>query len=175
MQKVWELYAIATKIIEKLCENKCYHLGHNIIENCYDYIRKRLEKDNFKALKKYDPHNAQGAKESTYLHMLVSSRLIDFFNSAPHKRELLVMSSISDRSQEDNITDYCEIVDDICETLTYEEQTYLQYRYTDELSYKQIGDIFGITHKQASKKVENIQKKLKNKFKKSGLTLEDIL
>jgi flagellin-specific chaperone FliS len=49
MKKVWKLYEIATEIIEKLCENKCYHLGDNIIHQCYDYIRQRLEKDDFQA------------------------------------------------------------------------------------------------------------------------------
>jgi len=176
MQKVWELYAIAIKIIEKLCTNKCIHLSVDVIEECQDYIKKRLEKNEFQALKNYDPNNAKGAKERTYLHMLISSRLIDFFNSAKKEREISSEDSISNSyTLEDEVNDYDEILEPILETLTYEEQTYLQYRYNDELSYKQIGNIFGITHKQASKKVENIHIKLKRKLEKIGLTLEDIL
>jgi len=176
MQKVWELYAIAIKIIEKLCTNKCIHLSFDVIQDCQDYIKRRLENNEFQALKNYDPNNAKGAKESTYLHMLISSRLIDFFNSSKKEREISSEDSISNSyTVEDEVNDYDEILEPILETLTYEEQTYLQYRYNDELSYKQIGDIFGITHKQASKKVENIHLKLKRKLEKTGLTLEDIL
>jgi len=54
MQKVWELYAIAIEIIKKLCTNKCIHLSVDIIEECQDYIKKRLEKNEFQALKNYD-------------------------------------------------------------------------------------------------------------------------
>lgn len=177
MQKVWELYAIATKIIKKLCENKCSHLSiTDVVEECQDYIKRRLENNEFQALKNYDPNNAKGAKEETYLHMLISSRLIDFFNSAKKEREISSKDSISNSyTIEDEVNNYNEILEDVLEELTFEEQTYIKYRYTDELSYKEIGNIFGITHKQASKKVENIQIKLKNKFQKSGLTLEDIL
>ena len=174
MQKVWELYAIATTIINKLCQNKCYHLGSSIVEECYDYIRMRLENNEFQALKNYDP--TKGAKESTYLYTLIGSRLIDFMNSAKHQRELSSEDSIRNSyTTEDEPNDYDKILNNVIETLTFEEQTYLQYRYNDELSYKEIGAIFNITHKQASKKVENIQIKLKHKLKKENYTLEDIL
>lgn len=174
MQKVWELYAIAIKIIDKLCTNKCRHLSFDVIDDCQDYIKRRLENNEFQALKNYDP--SKGAKESTYLHLLISSRLIDFFNSAKKEREISSEDSISNSyTLEDEVNDYEEILEPVLETLTYEEQTYLQYRYKDELSYKQIGSIFGITHKQASKKVENIQIKLKRKLEKASYRLEDIL
>ena len=176
MQKVWELYAIAIKIIEKLCTNKCRHLSFDVIDECQDYIKRRLENNEFQALKNYDPNNAKGAKESTYLHMLISSRLIDYFNSAKKEREISSEDSISNSyTLENEVNDYDEILEPVLETLTYEEQTYLQYRYNDELSFKQIGDIFGITHKQASKKVENIQIKLKRKLEKEDYRLEDII
>lgn len=174
MQKVWELYAIAVTIIEKLCTNKCRHISIDLIEECNDYIKRRLENNEFQALKNYDP--TRGAKESTYLHMLISKRIIDFFNSAKKEREISSEDSISNSyTLEDEVNDYNEILEDVVETLTYEEQTYLKYRYTDELSYKEIGNIFGITHKQASKKVENIQIKLRRKLEKLGFSLEDIL
>ena len=175
MQKVWELYAIAVTISEKLCTNKCRKLTIlDVIEECQDYIKRRLENNDFQALKNYDP--SKGAKESTYLHMLISSRLIDFFNSAKKEREISSEDSISNSyTLEDEVNDYNEILETVVEELTYEEKTYLQYRYNDELSYKQIGDIFGITHKQASKKVANIQIKLRRKLEKMNYTLEDIL
>jgi len=175
MQKVWELYAIAITIIEKLCTNKCRHLTiSDVIEECQDYIKRRLENNEFQALKNYDPN--KGAKESTYLHILISSRLIDFFNSAKKEREISSEDSISNSyTIEDEENDYKEILESVIEELSYEEQTYLQYRYNDELSYKQIGNIFGITHKQASKKVENIQIKLRRKLEKMNYSLEDIL
>lgn len=177
MQKVWELYAIAVVIIEKLCKNKCSHLSiSDVIEECQDYIKRRLENNEFQALKNYNPNNVQGAKEETYLHMLISSRLIDFFNSAKKEREISSEDSISNSyTIEDEVNDYNEILENVVEELTFEEQTYIKYRYTDELSYKEIGNIFGITHKQASKKVENIQIKLKRKLEKSDYSLEDIL
>lgn len=138
--------------------------------------KRRLENNEFQALKNYDPNNAKGAKESTYLHMLISSRLIDYFNSAKKEREISSEDSISNSyTLENEVNDYDEILEPVLETLTYEEQTYLQYRYNDELSFKQIGDIFGITHKQASKKVENIQIKLKRKLEKEDYRLEDII
>ncbi len=174
MQKVWELYAIAVTIIEKLCTNKCRHLSFDVIDECQDYIKRRLEKNEFQALKNYDP--TKGAKESSYLHMLISSRIIDFFNSAKKEREISSEDSISNSfTLEDEVNDYSEILENLMESLTFEEQTYLQYFYNDELSYKEIGQIFGITDKQASKKVENIQIKLKRKVKKLDYRLEDIL
>ena len=174
MQKVWELYAIATTIINKLCKNRCYHLGINVIEACYDYIRKRLENNKFQALEKYDP--TKGAKESTYLYILVSSRIIDYFNSSQYKRELSNENSISNSfTTQNEPNDYDEILDDVIEELSFEEQTYLKYRYNDELSFKEIGTIFGITHKQASKKVENIQIKLRKKLEKANYSIEEIL
>lgn len=174
MQKVWELYAIAVTIIEKLCTNKCRHLSFDVIDECSDYIKRRLENNEFQALKNYDP--TKGAKESSYLHMLISSRIIDFFNSAKKDREISSEDSISNSyTLEDEVNDYSEVLESVLETLSYEEQTYLQYRYNDELSYKEIANIFGITHKQASKKVENIRKKLKRKVAKSNYRLEDII
>ena len=175
MQKVWELYAIATEIINKLCENRCVHLGASIVEECYDYIRMRLENNEFQALKNYDP--TKGAKESTYLYMVVSFRIIDFINSPKHQRELIADDSIKERSKESDTleSDVKKILDGVIQQLSYEEQTYLQYRYKDELSHEEIGNIFGLTEKQASKKIENIQIKLKRKLKKKNHKLEDIL
>ena len=177
MQKVWELYAIAVSIIEKLCYNKCSHLTIvDVIEECQDYIKGRLENNEFQALKNYDAHHEKGAKAESYLYMLISSRLIDFFNSAKHQRELSSEASISNSYTTDSEpNDYNEILDDVIEELTYEEQTYIQYRYTDELSYKEIGAIFNLTYKQVAKKVENIQIKLRKKLEKKNHTLEDIL
>ena len=175
MQKVWELYALAVTIIKKLCTNKCSHLTIiDIVEECQDYIKRRLENNDFQALKNYDP--TKGAKETTYLHTLISSRLIDFFNSAKKEREISSEDSIRNSyTIEDEVNDYSEILENVIKTLTYEEQTYIKYRYNDELSYKEIGNIFGITDKQASKKVENIQKKLRRKLEKLDYSLEDIL
>jgi len=177
MQKVWELYAIAVGIIEKLCYNKCSHLTIvDVIEECQDYIKGRLENNEFQALKNYDANHEKGAKAESYLYMLISSRLIDFFNSAKHQRELSVIDSIREvESIETEPNDYSEILDELIEELTYEEQTYIQYRYNDELSYKEIGAIFNLTEKQSAKKVENIRIKLRKKLEKSNHTLEDIL
>ena len=177
MQKVWKLYAIAITIIEKLCTNRCSHLTIiDVIEECQDYIKRRLENNEFQALKNYDP--TRGAKESTYLHTLISSRLIDFFNSAKKDRELSSESSINNSSYEraeELEGDVKEIIDSFTEQLSFEEQTYLQYRYNDELSHKEIANIFGISEKQASKKLENIQIKLKRKLEKANYSLEDII
>ena len=176
MQKIWELYALATTIIQKLCQNKCRHLTiPDVIEECQDYIKRRIESNNFQALRKYDPN--RGAKESSYLHTVISSRLIDFFNSAKKNREISSEFSINSRSYEANEIphDIAEILDSYISTLSNEEKLYIKLRFTDDLSYKEIGEIFGITHKQASKKLENIHKKLRTKIQKSGLKLEDIL
>ena len=175
MQKVWELYAIAITIIEKLCTNKCRHLSFDVIAECQDYIKRRLENNEYQALKNYDL--TKGTKESSYLHMLISSRLIDFFNSAKKEREISSEDSISNSyTIEDEVNDDDnELLESVLEELTFEEQTYIKYRYNDELSYKEIGNIFGITHKQASKKVENIQIKLRRKLEKLNYSLEDIL
>jgi len=175
MQKVWELYTIALGIIEKLCHNKCSHLTiSDIVQECQDYIKGRLENNEFQALKNYDP--TRGAKESTYLHMVIGRRIIDFFNSAKHQRELFVMDSIREvESTEAEPTDYDEILDDVIEELSFEEQTYLKYRYKDELSYKEMGKTLGMSDKQAAKKVENVQIKLRKKLEKLNYSLEDIL
>lgn len=176
MEKVWELYQIASKIIQKICKNKCKHLGDNKIDACRDYIKRRLENNDFQALKNYDAN--KGAKESTYLHMLISSRLIDFFNSAANKREFLDESSISnsyDTETEEISDEPNEILENFVSELTFEEQTYLQYRYNDEMSYREIANMFGIEEKQASKKVENIQKKLRRRLDNSGYDFGDMI
>jgi RNA polymerase sigma factor (sigma-70 family) len=177
MQKVWELYAIATEIINKLCQNKCIHLGANIVEECYDYIRMRLEKDEFQALKNYDSNHDKKAKGDSYLYLLVSCRLIDFFNSSKHQREISSVSSISNRSEseEELQADVSEIIEELLEELNYEEQTYLKLCYTDEYSHKEIDEMFPYATSKASKKLENIRIKLKRKLEKAGLTLEDII
>ena len=177
MQKVWELYKIAVGIIEKLCQNKCSHLTIvDIVEECQDYIKGRLINNEFKELENYDPNHKSRATADTYLHTLIGSRLIDFFNSAKHQRELSSESSISNSYTTDNqAEDYSEILDEVIDELSYEEQTHIQYRYHDELSYKEIGAIFGITQKQAMKKMENIKIKLRKKLEKADYKLEDIL
>jgi len=174
MQKVWELYAIAIKIIEKLCTNKCQHISFDLIEECQDYIKRRLENNEFQALKNYDP--TKGAKESSYLHMLISSRIIDFFNSAKKEREISSEDSISNSyTLDDEVNDYDKILETLLEILSSEEQTYLKYFHIDELSYKEIGGILKVTKEQVSKKLENIRKKLKRKVAKSNYRLEDII
>ncbi len=175
MDKVWELHAMATKLIKKICKYKCFHLGVDTVENCYDYIVRRIELNDFQALKNYDP--SKGAKESTYLHMLIGSRLIDFFNSAKQKREISNEDSINNNVTLDKEpSDYKEILDDfVSSELTFEEQTYLHYRYNDELSYKEIAAIFGEGAKQSSKRVENIQKKLRRKLEKANYSFEDLI
>lgn len=175
MKKVWELYAIAVTIIEKLCHKHCSHLSIvDVTEECKDYIRMRLESNTFQALKNYDP--TRGAKEETYLHMVVSRRIIDFFNSSKKNRELFVIDSIREEHIPNReLDDYSEILDKITQNLSFEEQTYLKYLYIDELSYQEIGDILGLTRKQIYKKFENLHKKLKTRAIKLGYTLEDIL
>ena len=173
MQKIWDMYIIARELIEKLCKKKCYHLGVNTIEACYDYIQRRLEKDEFKEFKNYDSNKS---KESTFLYTVISSRLIDFFNSASKKREIFDEVSISNSYYiEDKPNDVKEIIDKFIIQLSYEEQTYLQYFYNDGRSAKEIGDIFLLTPKQVAKKIENIQIKLKRKFTKANYSFEDII
>ena len=177
MKKVWELYALAITIIEKLCRNKCSHLSIiDIIEECQDYIKMRLENDDFQALKKYDP--TKGAKESTYLYTLISSRLIDFFNSAKKKWEISSESSINNISYKEEYkleSDVEDILDRFIQQLKDEERLLLKYRYKDELTPKEIADILNQTNRQVSNRLEKIQLKLKNRMKKAGFKLEDIL
>ncbi len=66
MKDIWKLYKLALPIIEKICKDKCFYLSIvDIVEECQDYIKTRLESNNFQALKNYDP--TRGAKETTYL------------------------------------------------------------------------------------------------------------
>ena len=101
----------------------------------------------------------------------------DFFNSTKKKREISSESSISNRSYEESKleNDVEEILEQFISQLSFEEQTLLKYRYTDELSYREIGDTMGMTHRQASSKIEKIQIKLKKRMQKAGFRLEDIL
>jgi RNA polymerase sigma-70 factor (ECF subfamily) len=179
MKDIWKLYKLALLIIEKICKDKCFYLSIvDIVEECQDYIKTRLESNNFQALKNYDP--TRGAKETTYLYTLISSRLIDFFNSAKRKKEIhiesknsLVISIIDER--DNNSLNLDNILEKITSDLKAEEKTLLKLRYTDELSYKEIGEIIGKTHKQVASKIEKILLKLRKKAQKEGLKLEDIL
>ncbi|HHH37204.1 MAG TPA: sigma-70 family RNA polymerase sigma factor [Epsilonproteobacteria bacterium] len=173
MEQIWKLYAKATETINRLCNKHCYHLGTETIEECSDYIKRRIESNDFQALRQYDPD--RGAKAETYLYMVVSKRIIDFFNSAKQKRELSSESSINNSYTEEEEGVESEVLDEMIGMLSDEEQTYLQYRYYDRLSYKEIGAIFGLTHRQAAKKVENIQIKLRKRFEKENYRFEDFI
>lgn len=200
--KIWELYALAKKIIAKVCKNKCYHYGERKIDSCNDYIERRLESNDFQVFKDYDVNHEKKASASTYLHMIISQRLIDFLKSAKERYEIpfqnfrgsnegneISSDEISDilendgeydspdsiNPEEDGFHDEDGILSDVVSELSYSEQLLLQYRYDKELSYKEIGSCMNMEHKHASKKIENIQKKLKRKLEKLGYTLEDIL
>ena len=174
MNKVWELYALAKEIMAKLCKNKCYHYGQDKIEACTDYVADRLERNELQALKNFD--DSKGASESTYLHMLVGSRIIDFFNTATHRRETANEDSITHSYQEvAEVTDYAEILDKVIFDLTPKEQTYVKYRFYDELTPKEIAGILGIESKKVSKTLENIQIKLKRRLEKLDYSLKDII
>ena len=178
MEKVWQLYLEAIEVIEKKCQNKCYHLGYNVIQECIDYIKDRLINNDFKDLKRYNPNHKSGAKPTTYLHTLIRDRLIDFFNSAKKRREFSAKDSISNGSYKDEeAIDYetIELIKDIIQELSFEEQVYIQYKYYDGLSHEEIGRVFNKTRKQVDKKIENIKIKLKRKLKKIGLDLKDLV
>jgi len=112
------------------------------------------------------------------LHTLIRDRLIDFFNSAKKRREFSAKDSINNSSYKDEESiDYetIELIKDIIQELSFEEQVYIQYKYYDGLSHEEIGRVFNKTRKQVDKKIENIKIKLKRKLKKIGLDLKDLV
>ena len=172
MKIIWKLYEEAIKIVTKLCMNKCASRVHR----CEDYIRDRIERNDFKALKNYVTN--RGAKSTTYLHMLVNSRLIDFVNSAKERDEILYDPSIIDESnpKEDTYTMLDKaILDKAIEALSSKDKLYLQYQYVDELSHKEIATIEGETSKYVSNYLGRIYKKLEKILEKGNYTLEDLL
>jgi len=177
MEKVWELYQQATEIIKKLCQRKCS--GRE--ERCEDYIKDRLESNNFKTLKNYDPNHQKGATASTFLHIVVNSRLIDFVNSATERREKTYDPSIIDVDSQDareNIaqnTIETEILDEAIYSLNDKDKLYLKFCYEDELSPAEIADIVGGTAKNVSNHIGRVHAKLKKILEAKNYTLEDLL
>jgi RNA polymerase sigma factor (sigma-70 family) len=180
MKKVWKLYTLALTITERLCRNNCYHLSIlNTFEECQAHIKGWLKNDNFQSLKSYNPK--KGAKKITYLYTLIGSRLIDFCNSSKIKKEFSIegnnslVFTISYDDLEIDHLDLNTILKKITSDLTFEERTLLKYRFVDELTYIEIGDIFGKRAKKISSRIERILLKLRLEAKESGLYLESIL
>ena len=177
MKKIWELYQKATEIIKKLCQRKCS--GRE--ERCEDYIKERLERNDFKSLKNYDTNHKKGATASTFLHILLNSRLIDFVNSASERKEKLYDPSIIEVDSQDareNIaqnTIETEILDKAIESLNDKDKLYLKFRYKDELSYLEIANIVGGTSKNVSNHIGKVHAKLKKDLEKKNYRLEDLL
>ena len=177
MEQIWELHQKATEIIKKLCQKKC----STRVERCEEYIKERIERNKLQALKNYDPNHKKGAKPSTFLHILVNSRLIDFVNCATERREKLYDLSIIEVDSEeaqDNIapsTVETEILDEAVESLTPADKLYLKLRYKDELSHPEIAGIVGGSAKNVSNHIGRVHKKLKKILDEKNYTLEDLL
>lgn len=170
--KIWDLYSLAQKIIDKECLSKAYAYGHNTIEDCIDYVHRRMLLNKANVLKNYDESKSA---EGTYLYKFVATKIIDFFNSAPQKnRVYLNEDSINDRPDEEiEFTDHSKIMEEIFAILKPKEKSYIIEFYLNELSAKEISNEYRVdTPKQVSKALESARNKVKRKL---GYTLEDIL
>ena len=183
MQKIvptlWDLYEKATTLIDRLCVNKCHHLVANAIEGCRDYIRERLEKNEFQALKNYDP--SKGVKDTTYLYMLISSRLIDYMNSAQRKRESAYGSSISDIDESTSTLDtllqeeQSEAIQEVFSQLKESEMNFIQMFHLSKLSHEVIGRKLNISTKESSKRTVKARNRLEFLLDQAGYNIKDIL
>lgn len=170
--KIWELYVLAQKIIERECLSKAYAYGHNTIEDCIDYVHRRMLLNEAKVLKNYDESKSS---TGTYLYKFVATKIIDFFNSSAQKhRVYLNEDSINNRpGAEVEFNDYNKLMEEIFAILKPKEKTYIIEFYFNELSAKEISAAYKVdTPKQVSKTLENARNKLKRKL---GYKLEDIL
>jgi RNA polymerase sigma factor (sigma-70 family) len=176
---LWELYSMAGDRAEKICKKRLYNLGTIAIEECVDYIKSKLEKDNFKLLRDF---NIDKSSITTYLFLIINSKFKDFIKIRNGKKRKSIQESIvSDNAtyvEDKNLNfDYMaqKILEDVISTLTTEEKLILRFRFSDELKYKEIGAILNKTDKQIAKKVGQIIKKLKKRFKERGYNGDDFL
>lgn len=165
-EEIWSMYILALEIMLKICKRKCFSYGMLKVEDCEIYIKDKIEKNELKALKNYD--KSKGAKESTYLYMLISSRAIDFCRTL---KKIPLIETFETPSVEDTQ----KILEILNKTLTNEEFTTLMFFYIDELTYKEIALIYSCKPRE----IENILKRAKKKSHKilneKGIKLEDLL
>jgi RNA polymerase sigma factor (sigma-70 family) len=177
MPKLWDLYKKATTLIDRLCFNKCQHLISEAVESCRDYIRERLERDDFQALKNYDP--SKGTKDTTYLYMLISSRLIDFIYK--RKREIPTNSSMRECIDENDALakmleeEKSTTIQDVFSQLKESEMKLIQLFHLYKLSHEVIGRKLNISAKESSKRTVKARKRLEFLLDKAGCNIKDIL
>lgn len=129
----------------------------------------------YQSLKNYD--HSKGTSPKTYLNMLVASRIKDFLNSAPIRREFVneysINNSVQENHREDNFTEIKEVIFSL---LSDKEALYIEEFYLNSKTAKELASIYGVyTDIQILKILENARKKLKPKLQKMGYELEDLL
>ena len=155
------LVEIAYKKTEEICKWRCYK-GDMQIERCFNYVLERMINNNFHELRQYD--SKRGAKETTYLHTLIYSRVVDFFNSKKEREyseyscENSYFENIIEDSSEDD-----GFLEEFVDRLSALEKTILKY-FEDGYNSVEIGSFLNLTSKQILKKRENIRLKLKREM-----------
>jgi RNA polymerase sigma-70 factor (ECF subfamily) len=109
-----------------------------------------------------------------YLYIIARSRLIDYFRSA-HRRHSFVPQMEDDESFFDQIDGGLPLQEDIFKesehkaqalqilnTLKASDRDILVAKFIQDLSYKEISEVFGISEESARKKVERALKKARD-------------
>ena len=73
LNRLWAMYKFAKLKSEKLCSQKC---RDREVDSCIAYVEGKIMENSMDLLKKYNPN--KGAKETTYIYMIVNSRVVDF-------------------------------------------------------------------------------------------------
>ena len=170
--KIWDLYTLAQDIIQRRCKDKCFHYGFETIEDCKDYVVRRMLHNKANVLQKFD---GSKSSETTYLYTFVSSKIIDFFNSAAQKKRGFFNEDSINNMPDETVQeeDYSEIMEQIFSLLSPKETLYMKLFYLEGYSAKEIEQNVG---RHTAKQINKILEGTRNKLKKTlGYSLEEIL
>ena len=164
IDRVWLMFVYSEVVAEKRCKS-CLKL-----EECIDYIMEKLMRKDLQIFTSFS--KARGAKELTYINVVVESRFIDFvrkigngykeieYQDEMHTKENSFPKILEDKDVLDKITLDLQKENKI----TNEDILILKLLYKDEYEVKIVARILNKDTKYIYKRVENIIKKFRKRL-----------
>jgi len=163
IDRVWLMFVYSEVTAEKRCKS-CINF-----EECISYVMEKIMRNNMQLLTSFN--KSKGAKELTYINIVVESRIIDFsrrpnssYKEIEFKDEISIKDDLTAKIIEDkDVLD--KITTDLQQSnkITDEEILILKLLYQDEYTVKIVAKILNKDTKYIYKKVENIIKKFRKR------------
>lgn len=114
-------------------------------------------------LSKYEP---RGVPFSAWLFRIAKNELADLFRKRRHERIVNIdaegMKEVMEEMQEDNYADYHDRLAHVMASLHEEDLCLVEMRFFEKRSFKEIGDILGITENNSKVKLYRLLGKMKS-------------